>query len=103
MTLRAEESTKLRTQSKWQGDCMPNLRALANKLQTALVIRGRRVKINQYQSWSDRQQRMVTKFVVCEKRMVENKFKDVTIVESYQLADIVKALAAILEEPGGTE
>ena len=82
---------------------MPNLRALANKLQTALVMRGRKVKINQYQSWSDRQQRMVTKFVVCEKRMVENKFKDVTIAESYQLADIVKALAAILKEPGGIE
>ena len=84
-------------------ESMPNLKGLVYKLQTALVAKGRHIKINQYQSWSDRQQRMVTKFVVCEKRMVENKFKDVTIAESYQLADIVKALAAILKEPGGTD
>lgn len=82
---------------------MPNLRMLSKKLQTALAQRGRYIKINQFQSWSDRNQRMVTKFVVCEKRMVENKFKDVTIAESYQLADIVKSLASLLKEPGGSE
>ena len=75
---------------------------LANKLQTALVARGRKVKINQMQGWSDKQQRMVTKFVVCEKRCVADKTKDVTITESYQLADVVKALAALLKDPGGS-
>ena len=81
---------------------MPNLRMLANKLQTALVVRGRKVKINQMQGWSDKQQRMVTKFVVCEKRCVEGKAKDVNITESYQLADVVKVLAALLKDQGGS-
>ena len=80
---------------------MPNLRGLANKLQTALAAKGRKIKINQFQSWSDRQQRMVTKFVLCEKRMVNEKLKDVAILETYQMADVVKGLAALLHDPGG--
>lgn len=80
---------------------MPNLRGLANKLQTALAAKGRKIKINQFQSWSDRQQRMVTKFVLCEKRMVNEKLKDVAILETYQMADVVKGLAALLNDPGG--
>lgn len=80
---------------------MPNLRGLANKLQTALASKGRKIKINQFQSWSDRQQRMVTKFVLCEKRMVNEKMKDVAILETYQMADVVKGLAALLHDPGG--
>lgn len=43
---------------------------------------------------------MVTRFVVCEKRLVNNKYKDVTIAESYQMADVVKSLAAVLKELG---
>lgn len=80
---------------------MPNLRGLAHKLQTALAAKGRKIKINQFQSWSDRQQRMVTKFVVCEKRMVNKKLKDVAILETYHMADVVKGLAALLHDPGG--
>ena len=80
---------------------MASLRALVGKLQTALAQKGRYIKINQFQSWSDRQQRMVTKFVVCEKRMVNKKLKDVAILETYQMADVVKGLAALLRDPGG--
>lgn len=80
---------------------MASLRALVGKLQTALAQKGRYIKINQFQSWSDRQQRMVTKFVVCEKRVVDDKQKHVTIVETYQLADVVKEMAALLNESGG--
>ena len=80
---------------------MASLRALVGKLQTALAQKGRYIKINQFQSWSDRQQRMVTKFVVCEKRMVNKKLKDVAILETYQMADVVKGLAALLHDPGG--
>ena len=80
---------------------MPNLRGLANKLQTALAAKGRKIKINQFQSWSDRQQRMVTKFVLCEKRMVNEKLKDVAILETYQMADVVKSLATLLNDSGG--
>ncbi len=73
-----------------------NLHATARKLQTALAARGRYIKINQFQSYSERAERMVTKFVVCEKREVEGKEKDVAICSSYQLADVVKALATLL-------
>lgn len=80
---------------------MASLRPVMYKLQTALSMRGRHIKINQFQSWSQRQQRMVTKYVVCEKRMVNEKFKDVAILESYQMADVVVGLAAMLKETGG--
>lgn len=77
-----------------------NLHATARKLQTALAIRGRHIKINQFQSYSERAERMVTKFVVCEKRKVEDKEKDVVICCSYKMADVVKALAALLNDGG---
>ena len=80
---------------------MANLRQLMYKLQTALNLRGRMVRINQFQAWSEKQQRMVTKYVVCEKRMVNKKTKDVAILESYQMADVVVGLAAMLKETGG--
>lgn len=80
---------------------MPNLRVLACRLQTALAQKGRYIKINQFQSWSDLSQRMVTKFVVCEKRMVNDKYKDVAILETYQMAEVVKGLASLLNDPGG--
>ena len=77
-----------------------NLHALARKLQTALSIRGRYIKINQYQHYSEHTGRMVTKFVVCEKRKIEDKEKDVSICETYQMADVVKSLASLLNGGG---
>lgn len=77
-----------------------NMHATARKLQTALAVRGRYIKINQYQAYSEKGERMVTKFVVCEKRKVENKEKDVIICSSYKMADVVKVLAALLNDGG---
>ena len=65
-----------------------NIRRTMYKLQTALNMRGRRVKINQFQSWSDLQKRMVTKFVIIE--------DGDTILETYHTAEAVKALADLL-------
>ena len=71
-----------------------NLRRTANKLQLALCQKGKYIKINQYQSYSERAKRMVTKFVLTEKRETPTgKKKDFTILETYQLADVVKELA----------
>lgn len=78
-----------------------NYHATARKLQTALSMRGRHIKINQYQSYSEKSERMVTKFVVCEKRNIDGKMKDVSICETYQMVDVVKALAHILNDGGG--
>lgn len=75
---------------------MASLRQLAKKLQIALCQKGRYIKINQHQAYSERQERMVTKYVLQETRELPNgKRKSVTILETYQLADVVKKLAAI--------
>lgn len=78
-----------------------NLHATARKLQTALTLKGRYIKINQLQSYSERAGRMVTKFVLSEKRNVEGNEKDVAICSTYLMADVVKTLAAILNDGGG--
>ena len=76
-----------------------NLRRLANKLQTALLQKGRYVKINQYQNYSPKAERMVTKFVVVEKKQdSRGKVKDFVILETYQMAEVVKELAGMLND-----
>lgn len=89
---------------RWQGGSqgrnkevfiLASLKQLAYKLQTALCQQGRYIKINHYQSYSQRQERMVTKYVLQETRIINGKNKAVTILESYQLADIVKKLASL--------
>lgn len=74
-----------------------NLRRIANKLQAALCMKGRYIKINQYQSYSPKAERMVTKFVLTEKQEVKEtkRIKNVTILETYSMADVVKELARI--------
>ena len=76
-----------------------NLRRTAYKLQTALCAKGRYIRINQFQSYSPKAERMVTKFVLAEKQTIENcgikKEKYVNILETYSMADVVKKLARI--------
>lgn len=79
-----------------------NIHAIARKLQLALSMKGKYISINQYQAWSDRAERMVTKFVVCERRIVKGKPKNVSICETYQMAEVVKALASLLNDGGGS-
>ena len=75
-----------------------SIRKLAHKLQTALCQKGRFIKINQFQSYSERAGRMVTKYVLTEKRLDERgRKKDFVILETYQMADVVKKLAAMYE------
>lgn len=76
-----------------------NLRRTMYKLQTALCQQGRYIKINQMQAYSPRAERMVTKYVLTEKQMTPiGKMKTVTLLETYQVADVVKFLA---DEYGG--
>lgn len=80
------------------------LKRLAYKLQTALCQKGRYIRINQFQSYSEKTERMVTKYVLTEKRTLENgKRKNVTILETYQMADIVKTLAEMYGGADGTD
>lgn len=77
-----------------------NLHATARKLQTVLAMKGRYIKINQFQSYSERAGRMVTKFVLSEKRKVKDKEKDVVICSTYLMSDVVKTLASLLNDGG---
>lgn len=75
---------------------MASMRQLAHKLQTALCQKGRHIKVNQFQSYSEKAGRMVTKFVLQETRKNDaGKVKTVTHLETYQMAEVVKKLAAI--------
>ena len=78
---------------------MASLRALAYKLQTALMHKGIKIKINQMQAYSEKRDRMVTKYVVYECRPDE-KPKNVTLLETYQIADVVKLLASRYSDGG---
>ena len=81
-----------------------NIKRIAYKLQTALCQKGRYIRINQFQSYSEKAERMVTKYVLTEKRTMESgKRKNVTILETYQMADIVKTLAELYGESDGTD
>lgn len=80
-----------------------NLNAMAKKLQGALVHKGVHVSINQFQHYSDKAERMVTKFVVTQPRYFpdEKKWKNVAVCESYQMIDVVKTLARLIKDDGG--
>ena len=75
---------------------MSKLRQLMYKLQTALCQQGRYIKVNQHQAYSPKQGRMVTKYVLQETRdNGAGKTKTVTLLETYQQAEVVEELARI--------
>ena len=73
-----------------------NLFALARKLQRALILQGRPIKINQTQVWIEDTKRMATKYTVKEQKAVKGKMKDEILMDSYKLAEVVKFLADLL-------
>lgn len=76
-----------------------NLKSLSVKLQTALSQKGRFVRINTFQSYSEEAERMVTKYVLQEKQEdMQGKETVVTLFSSYQMAAIVKELATLYRE-----
>ena len=58
-----------------------------------------KIKINQLQTYSAKNDRMVTKYVVYEYRPDE-KPKNVALLETYQIADVVKLLAGLYRDGG---
>lgn len=80
-----------------------NLRQTAYRIQTALCQRGRYIKINQQQIYSENLGRMVTKYVLQEKRNVNGKQKNVTLIETFQMVDVVKELVRELGESNGPD
>lgn len=79
---------------------MANLKSIAYKLQKALMQKGRYITISQMQNYSKNIEAMVTIYVVREKRMVEGKIKNVVLLETYKMIDVINCLVNILNGGG---
>lgn len=75
---------------------MAKLKSIANKLQKALTMNGRYITINQNQFYSDKLEKMCTKYVLKEKMEIDGKMKDMTLLETFRMVDVVNFLANLL-------
>lgn len=78
-----------------------NLKRLMYKLQTALLCKGIKVKINQFQSYSEQSKRMITKYVLTVPKQHGDKIKNEKLLESYRLSEVVQKLAELLRGGSG--
>lgn len=78
-----------------------NLKRLMYKLQTALLCKGVRVKINQFQSYSEESKRMITKYVLTVPKQHGDKIRNEKLLESYRLSEVVQKLAELLRGGSG--
>ena len=69
-------------------------------MQTALLQQGMKVKINQFQSYSEQNKRMITKYVLTIPIESGNQIKNKTVLESYSLSEVVQKLAELLRGDG---
>ena len=77
---------------------MRNMRLMINKLQMALCVQGSQVRIATYRTWSTDFGRMVTKYMVSERRIVDGKPKYVTLFGTYKQVEVVKLLSGMLKK-----
>ena len=75
---------------------MAKLKSIANKLQKALAMDGRYITINQNQFYSDKLEKMCTKYVLKEKMEIDDKMQNVTLLETFRMVDVVNFLADLL-------
>ena len=75
---------------------MAKLKSIANKLQKALTMNGRYITINQNQFYSEKLEKMCTKYVLKEKMKIDDKMQNVTLIETFRLVDVVNFLADLL-------
>ena len=75
---------------------MAKLKSIANKLQKALTMSGRYIAINQNQFYSEKLEKMCTKYVLKEKMEIDGKMKDMTLIETFRMVDVVNFLADLL-------
>ena len=75
---------------------MAKLKSIANKLQKALTLNGRYITINQNQFYSDKLEKMCTKYVLKEKMEIDDKVQNVTLLETFRMVDVVNFLADLL-------
>ena len=75
---------------------MAKLKSIANKLQKALALNGRYITINQNQFYSDKLEKMCTKYVLKEKMEIDDKMQNVALLETFRMVDVVNFLADLL-------
>lgn len=75
---------------------MAKLKSIANKLQKALTMNGRYITINQNQFYSEKLEKMCTKYVLKEKMEIDGKMQNVTLLETFRMVDVVNFLADLL-------
>lgn len=75
---------------------MAKLKSIANKLQKALTMNGQYITINQNQFYSDKLEKMCTKYVLKEKVEIDGKMQNVTLLETFRIVDVVNFLADLL-------
>lgn len=75
---------------------MAKLKSIANKLQKSLTLNGRYITINQNQFYSDKLEKMCTKYVLKEKMEIDDKMQNVTLLETFRMVDVVNFLADLL-------
>ena len=75
---------------------MAKLKSIANKLQKALTMNGRYITINQNQFYSDKLEKMCTKYVLKEKMEIADKMQNVTLLETFRMVDVVNFLSDLL-------
>lgn len=75
---------------------MAKLKSIANKLQKALAMNGRYITINQNQFYSEKLEKMCTKYLLKEKMEIDGKTKNVTLLETFRMVDVVNFLADLL-------
>ena len=75
---------------------MAKLKSIANKLQKALTLNGRYITINQNQFYSEKLEKMCTKYVLKEKMEIDDKVQNVTLLETFRVVDVVNFLADLL-------
>lgn len=75
---------------------MAKLKSIANKLQKALTMNGRYITINQNQFYSEKLEKMCTKYVLKEKVEIDDKMQNMTLLETFRMVDVVNFLADLL-------
>ena len=75
---------------------MAKMKSIANKLQKALTLNGRYITINQNQFYSEKLEKMCTKYVLKEKVEIDDKMQNVTLLETFRMVDVVNFLADLL-------
>ena len=76
-----------------------NLRTTAFKLQKALLTKGRIIKINQIQTYSQIKEGMYTQYVITErKQLTGDKTSDIPLLKTYSMVEVIQLLAGFYND-----